>query len=96
MIIRIVKMSFLKEHQASFYALFQEVMPSIKAFPGCKDLQLLKEDKNSSILATLSIWETAEDLENYRQSELFKKTWKQTKALFNDKPQAWSFEPIEL
>ena len=30
------------------------------------------------------------DLENYRNSALFKNVWAKTKVLFNDKPQAWS------
>jgi hypothetical protein len=29
-------------------------------------------------------------LENYRNSDLFKTTWAATKALFNDKPMAFS------
>ena len=39
-----------------------------------------------------SVWFSKNDLENYRNSDLFKETWKQTKTYFNDKPQAWSVD----
>jgi heme-degrading monooxygenase HmoA len=41
---------------------------------------------------TVSIWESEDDLNAYRNSELFENTWAKTKVLFNDKPEAWSLE----
>ena len=35
------------------------------------------------------------NLEAYRNSKLFEETWTQTKALFADKPQAWSLQERE-
>ena len=43
---------------------------------------------------TYSYWEAQENLDSYRQSDLFKNVWAKTKILFNDKPQAWSVDKI--
>ncbi|MFT5673230.1 MAG: hypothetical protein ACI9JT_001876, partial [Polaribacter sp.] len=32
------------------------------------------------------------DLENYRNTDLFKDVWAKTKVFFNDKPLAWSVD----
>ena len=40
-------------------------------------------------------WESEEDLENYRKSELFTEVWDFTKQLFNDKPEAWSVDKLD-
>ena len=34
------------------------------------------------------------DLNNYRNSELFKDVWSKTKILFNKKPEAWSTKKL--
>lgn len=44
---------------------------------------------------TLSHWESEENLEQYRQSELFKSTWAKTKVLFREKAQAWTLEEFK-
>jgi heme-degrading monooxygenase HmoA len=56
---------------------------------------LLHDNSQKNILFTISEWDSIEALENYRKSELFNKTWEQTKILFNDKPLAWSTITIE-
>ncbi|MBK6859409.1 MAG: antibiotic biosynthesis monooxygenase [Saprospiraceae bacterium] len=94
MILRIVKMSFPEEQLQEFIAIFNEAAPLIRQSKGCIELSLLQEDRNPSILATLSKWNSVNDLESYRQSELFKTTWAKTKILFNAKPEAWSFVEI--
>ena len=50
-------------------------------------------DKDN-ILFTYSSWNAAEDLENYRNSELFKETWSYVKSLFEAKAEAWSTEIV--
>ena len=47
---------------------------------------------NPEIFFTYSYWENKQDLENYRNSELFKDVWAKTKVFFNDKPLAWSVD----
>ena len=49
-----------------------------------------------NIFFTYSFWKNEAALEAYRNSELFKNTWAKTKVLFNEKPQAWSVEMLEI
>jgi heme-degrading monooxygenase HmoA len=62
--------------------------------PGCMHVELLKEVKEGQIYFTRSIWHHENDLNNYRNSELFKGVWTDTKALFDAKPEAWTTELI--
>ncbi|MFN7100290.1 MAG: putative quinol monooxygenase, partial [Flavobacterium sp.] len=52
------------------------------------------DKSNPSIFFTYSYWESEADLENYRNSALFKEVWAYTKAFFNDKPEAWSVDKL--
>lgn len=89
-IIRIVRMSFHPHHIPDFLSMFSHKYPYIRHFEGCSYLRLLKDDQLPYVYYTLSEWESAEHLEAYRKSELFKETWKLTRTWFNDKPQAFS------
>lgn len=95
MFIRIVKMSFYPEKTDAFLENFHKNKISIRNFPGNTFLELYRDKNNKSVFFTYSIWESEEDLENYRKSELFNEVWRFTKALFNDKPQAWSVDKLE-
>lgn len=90
MIVRIVKMSFEPTQVANFLKVFNQSCVEIRNFPGCSKLELYRDNQNKNILFTYSYWETDEDLQAYRKSELFAKTWSRTKVLFNAKPEAWS------
>lgn len=92
MFVRIVKMSFHSKHIDEFSAMFNEKKEFIRASEGCNLLELYQNKNNPEVFFTYSYWEKEENLENYRNSELFKKVWKQTKTYFNDKPQAWSVD----
>lgn len=92
MIRRIVKMTFREEAIDQFYPVFDRVKHDISRFPGCRSLQLLRVKDNPAMLFTLSTWEHEEDLEAYRNSELFRETWRQTKALFAGNAEAWTVE----
>ncbi|MEM1214518.1 MAG: antibiotic biosynthesis monooxygenase family protein [Bacteroidota bacterium] len=91
---RIVKMTFRAEEIPTFLTLFAEVSPKIRAFPGCEGLRLLRSREPANVLFTYSWWTGEEALHAYRQSELFRATWVKTKALFADRPQAWSTDLI--
>ncbi|MFN5884486.1 MAG: putative quinol monooxygenase [Bacteroidota bacterium] len=95
MIKRIVRLSFKHDNVADFMKIFNESKLHIASFPGCRSLILLHDDSQRNILFTISEWDNTDALENYRKSELFNKTWKQTKILFNEKPLAWSTITIE-
>ena len=92
MFVRIVKMSFEANKIDLFLANFNENKKNIRKSKGCELLELYRDKTNSNVFFTYSYWETENDLENYRNSELFKKVWSKTKILFNDKPQAWSVD----
>lgn len=90
MINRIVRLSFKPENVDAFLAVFESSKLLIANFDGCNGLKLLQDTNDKSVFYTYSLWQTENDLENYRHSLLFKETWAATKALFNDKPMAFS------
>ena len=92
MFVRIVKMSFHQKHVATFSSIFEEKKEFIRASNGCQLLELYQDKNNPDIFFTYSYWDKESDLEDYRNSELFKNVWAKTKALFNDKPVAWSVD----
>lgn len=96
MFVRIVKMSFQPEKIEEFLANFEEIKHKVRGFDGCNHLELLRDKHKTNVLFTYSYWETEEHLENYRHSDLFKGVWAQTKALFNDKPEAWSVDRLTI
>jgi heme oxygenase (mycobilin-producing) len=90
MIVRIVKMEFEPEKVNTFLDLFNATRNKIAHFDGCSQVDLLPCVDKPNLFFTYSIWESEEHLEKYRNSELFKQTWAQTKVLFCSKPEAWS------
>lgn len=94
MIVRIVKMTFRTDEISAFTQLFAERKEQIRGFEGCMHLELWQDSKDSNIFFTYSKWASAEHLDRYRFSAFFKDTWSKTKALFADKPEAWSVNQI--
>ncbi|MDP3929294.1 MAG: antibiotic biosynthesis monooxygenase family protein [Bacteroidota bacterium] len=90
MINRIVRMSFEPSKAKEFVALFDSVKDQIAGFEGCEGLILLRDAESENVFLTYSYWQSESHLNKYRFSNLFKTTWAETKALFNDKPVAWS------
>ncbi len=93
MLKRIVRMEFQIEKVDDFLTLFAETRDRIAAQPGCTHVELCKDPKLDHVFYTFSLWEGEEDLENYRQSELFMDVWARTKAMFSGKPLAYSLVP---
>lgn len=94
MFVRIVKMSFHEENIPAFLENFELNKNKIRNATGNRLLELYQDKTNKCIFFTYSHWETEEDLENYRKSELFKTVWAFTKKLFNEKPEAWSVDKL--
>ena len=94
MFIRIVKMSFAEENIPAFLENFELIKDKIRNATGNRLLELYQDKNNQCVFFTYSYWETEEDLENYRKSELFNEVWTFTKQLFNDKPEAWSVDNL--
>lgn len=94
MLVRIVKMRFRESEISTFLKNFEEVKHKIRSFPGCSFLELYRAQDDPRIFFTYSYWQSPDDLENYRQSELFKGVWAATKPMFSDKPEAWSVDKL--
>ncbi|MFD2570081.1 putative quinol monooxygenase [Spirosoma soli] len=96
MLIRIVRMTFQADKLADFHTIFDNSKHHIRSFPGNRHLELLRDPDHPNVRMTYSLWESADALEAYRQSELFRTTWGATKALFAEKPVAFSGEQLEV
>ena len=94
MLVRIVKLSFNPTKTTEFLANFDSQKHNIRKFKGCKRLELYRDRTNPNIFFTYSYWDSENDLEMYRNSNLFKAVWSVTKPLFNDKPEAWSVDKL--
>lgn len=89
-------MTFRSEAVDTFLnEVFEHSKAGIRAFPGCRHMELLQSTQEPNVLFTLSYWDSPEALEQYRQSELFQTTWAKTKVLFADKPAAWSVQVLD-
>ena len=90
-------MHFTEAGVEEFLQIFKENKDAIRNFEGCSHLQLLKDVDDPLTYTTLSHWEDAQSLENYRNSELFGRVWGSVKTLFSERSQAFSLEKfIEL
>ena len=88
MITRIVKMNFRPEEVENFLTIFHQSKDKIRHMPGCQHLELWNSQSEATIYYTYSIWNSEDDLNNYRDSELFQSVWPATKALFAIKAEA--------
>lgn len=95
MLIRIVRMTFQEDKLPDFHGIFDQSKHRIRAFPGNRHLELVADPDNPAMRMTYSRWNSAGDLEAYRQSDLFRTTWAATKVLFAGKPVAFSGERLE-
>jgi quinol monooxygenase YgiN len=85
-------MHFKEESIPQFLDIFGKHKVAIRNATGCTRLELLKDINHPNVYTTLSHWNDPSDLDNYRNSELFKLVWSQVKILFSASPQAFSLE----
>ena len=90
MIIRIVRMEFQQVHVDDFLAHFSTIKSLIRSFPGVRHVELHRDADHPNVFYTYSKWDSVNDLEIYRQSDLFKGAWSQAKKWFAAKPRAYS------
>lgn len=83
-------MTFRPEAVDTFLSVFDESSPRIRAYPGCRHLELWQDSTYANIFTTVSHWEDDAALERYRSSSLFTATWARTKPLFAARPEALS------
>jgi heme-degrading monooxygenase HmoA len=96
MLVRIVQMTFEAANIPVFLAFFESRKHTIRAFDGCKHLELWQDKDNPAIIFTYSIWDNEAALNHYRFSQFFKETWTTTKTLFADQPKAWSVNRLAV
>ncbi|MES2395353.1 MAG: antibiotic biosynthesis monooxygenase family protein [Bacteroidota bacterium] len=94
MIIRIVKMNFKPDAVTDFLKIFDASKQYIRNMEGCTHLELLNDISSPTVFFTYSHWQTENDLNNYRNSELFEGVWGKTKILFAAKAEAWSVKSL--
>lgn len=94
MITRIVRLSISPDQIQDFLQKFYLTYPSIRHFEGCRHLQLFRDIQENNVLITFSQWDSAEHLEKYRNSPLFKSTWSEVKPMFNAPPVAFSMDEL--
>lgn len=92
MLIRIVHMTFQPEKVNGFLVMFEKSKDKIKDSAGCHHLELLKDYHSENKFTTYSYWENEEALNNYRESEIFREIWEETREMFSEKPTVHSLK----
>jgi quinol monooxygenase YgiN len=89
-------MELLPGMEGRFLDIFEEAKKDIRARTGCLGLEVLRSKQDGQLsIWTISLWESEEALDQYRSSDLFKKTWSAVKPLFSGKARAWTLTSIE-
>ena len=96
MLIRIVKMTFEIDKINDFLSVFEKSKLKIRGMKGCTHLELMQDYNLPNSFSSYSHWHSEDDLNNYRQSEVFKEVWAKTKVLFSAKPIAFSLKQHTL
>ncbi len=94
MIIRIVKLTMRNEEVETFKTYFATVCDTIRHQPGCNLLQAWQDINQPAVFFTYSLWDSEDDLNNYRDSAFFAQFWKTVKQWFGAKAEVWSFDKI--
>ena len=92
-LVRIVRMTFHPDAVDDFIAHFDQVSPHIRAYAGCRHLELWRDGRYPNICTTYSQWDSTDALNAYRKSDLFADAWKTAKSLFAARPVAQSYVP---
>ena len=90
MITRIVQLTFQEHLVDEFIKTFEVNSEKIRAFAGCHGVDLVQDMYRPYVFFTISKWESEDALNAYRESDLFRNTWKVTKTLFSVPAHAWS------
>lgn len=91
MLIRIVRMTFRPDAVDTFLSHFDRAAPQIRSVDGCEHLALWQDADAPAIFTTHSHWTSADALDTYRHSDLFRSTWAEVKPLFAARPAAHSY-----
>lgn len=83
-------MQFMADKVADFKKMFDNTYHRIRNFEGCRFLELYQDEKDANVFYTISKWEHPDQLEAYRNSDLFRQTWAITRSYFSGQPLAYS------
>lgn len=92
-VVRLVRLALRADCVSEFIAYFEAIRKDIAGFDGCLQLEFYRDNEHPGVVYTLSRWSSAEHLEKYRQSDLFKTNWAHVSRWFDDKPQAFTLVP---
>lgn len=92
MVKRIVRLTIQPDKVEEFKKYFTASHSQIRSFPGCISVSLHHDVNQPEVMITYSKWDSENDLENYRNSELFKTTWQKVKPLFGGAPTAFTMQ----
>lgn len=95
MIVRLVRLCFNDNYKEDFIKVFNDTKEEINSVSGCNSLELLQDIKRPNVFFTKSLWDSETDLNNYRNTDLFRNTWAELKPNFCEQPQAWSTAIIQ-
>jgi len=90
-LIRLVRMTLRPDARAAFLDHFDAAAPRIRAFDGCRRLELWEGRRFPNVCTTFSLWDDEDALDRYRESALFRETWRAVKPLFAAPPVAHSY-----
>lgn len=94
MLVRIVHMKFREEKVEEFLENFDSIKEKIRSFPGCRLLELYRDQNDPTRFFTYSYWDSERDLDAYRGSPMFDEVWNRTKVMFAERAQAWSLDKV--
>jgi quinol monooxygenase YgiN len=77
-----------------FLDCFDDRAPRIRAFSGCRHLELWGDTKASAVFTACSHWTDPAALSEYRDSELFARTWAAVRPLFSAPPRAHRYRVV--
>lgn len=89
-LVRLVRLTLRPDARVVFLHHFDASAPKIRAFEGCRRLELWQGQRFPNVCTTFSLWTGEAALERYRRSALFRETWQQVKPLFAAPPVAHS------
>ena len=89
-------MTFQADKTDEFVAIYKKYRKHILGAEGCSHVELLQAENQPNTFFTYSHWENNECLNKYKDSTIFGEVWPQTKALFAEKPLAWSTHKIDF
>ena len=97
MIKRIVRLT-VKDAAAkeAFQEIYRSRNPYKNGVPGCREVKVMQDVNDDDVYYTVSIWDSNDDLEAYRNSDYFAKTWPMVKAQLSKRAEAFSMAETEI